>query len=106
MYDGNISSIRSGAGGRLWRTLVGVAASLLSRAGFRQIRRQTEGYGAPGEVRTWWPHPPLRGGFAAWRQRTRGRRLPACLDERMLRDIGIDRDMTERDSTVSFWRLR
>jgi len=106
MYHGNSSLMRIGAGARLRRMLVGVVASLGSRAGFRLARRQTERYGAPDEVRVWWPHPPLRGGLAAWRRRSRNERLPACLDERMLRDIGIDRDMAERDSTVSFWRLR
>ena len=36
----------------------------------------------------------------------RNRQLLASLDERMLRDIGIDRAAVGSDSTVSFWRLR
>jgi uncharacterized protein YjiS (DUF1127 family) len=39
-------------------------------------------------------------------QRRRDRRLLAILDDRMLRDIGIDRATAESDSTTSFWRLR
>jgi uncharacterized protein YjiS (DUF1127 family) len=41
-----------------------------------------------------------------WDQRRRDRRTLARLDERMLRDIGIDRATVEDDSTASFWRLR
>jgi uncharacterized protein YjiS (DUF1127 family) len=43
--------------------------------------------------------------FSAWRQRHRDRQL-ARLDDRSLRDIGIDRARVEDESTVSFWRLR
>jgi uncharacterized protein YjiS (DUF1127 family) len=42
----------------------------------------------------------------SWDQCGRDRRLLASLDDRMLRDIGIRRDMVERDSTSSIWRLR
>jgi uncharacterized protein YjiS (DUF1127 family) len=36
----------------------------------------------------------------------RDRRLLASLDDRMLRDIGIDRGAVENDGTTWFWRLR
>ena len=42
----------------------------------------------------------------AWRARARGRRLLASFDDRMLRDIGIDRTRVERESSSSFWRCR
>ena len=42
----------------------------------------------------------------AWRECARSRRLLARRDDRMLRDIGIDRATAEDDSTSSFWRLR
>ena len=42
----------------------------------------------------------------AWRARARGRRLLASFDDRMLRDIGIDRIRVERESSTSFWRCR
>ena len=41
----------------------------------------------------------------SWDQRRRDRRLLASLDDRSLRDIGIDRATAESDSTTSFWRL-
>jgi drug/metabolite transporter (DMT)-like permease len=42
----------------------------------------------------------------AWHKRARGRRLLASFDDRMLRDIGIDRAREANESTASFWRLR
>ena len=36
----------------------------------------------------------------------RSRRRLADLDDRLLRDIGIDRTVVEDDSTSAFWRLR
>jgi uncharacterized protein YjiS (DUF1127 family) len=42
----------------------------------------------------------------SWDQRVRDRQVLASLDDRMRRDIGIDRATAERDSTTSFWRLR
>jgi uncharacterized protein YjiS (DUF1127 family) len=42
----------------------------------------------------------------SWRDCARSRQHFASVDDRMLRDIGIDRDMVEDDSTSSFWRLR
>jgi uncharacterized protein YjiS (DUF1127 family) len=65
---------------------------------------------SPTELRTWWPHVPYRGALvrrvAGWRQRARSLRLLARLDDRMLRDIGLDRDAADSDSVTSFWRLR
>jgi uncharacterized protein YjiS (DUF1127 family) len=43
---------------------------------------------------------------SGWRKRRRDLRLLARLDDRSLRDIGIDRATVERESTVSFWRTR
>jgi len=42
----------------------------------------------------------------AWHERVRSRRLLASFDDRMLRDIGIDRATIENESTASFWRYR
>ena len=42
----------------------------------------------------------------SWYRDRRDRLRLARLDDRMLRDIGIDRIRVERDSTASFWRLR
>jgi uncharacterized protein YjiS (DUF1127 family) len=44
--------------------------------------------------------------ITAWRRYRRDRRLLASLNERELRDIGIDRSMVENDSAVEFWRWR
>lgn len=42
----------------------------------------------------------------AWFLDLRDRRRLARLDDRMLRDIGVERSAVDRDSTASFWRLR
>lgn len=42
----------------------------------------------------------------SWDERARDRRLLASLDDRMLRDIGIDRGAVENAGTTWFWRLR
>ena len=42
----------------------------------------------------------------AWHERVRSRRILASYDDRMLRDIGIDRAAVENESTASFWRYR
>jgi uncharacterized protein YjiS (DUF1127 family) len=42
----------------------------------------------------------------SWNQCRRDRQLLASLDERTLRDIGIDRAAVKDDCTTSFWRLR
>ena len=39
-------------------------------------------------------------------RRARDKQLLASLDDRMLRDIGLDRAAVETDSAVSFWRTR
>jgi uncharacterized protein YjiS (DUF1127 family) len=55
------------------------------------------------------PAPTLStrlGGLIAWWWK-RPRRLDvAVLNDCMLRDVGLDRSVVDRDSTVSFWRLR
>ena len=43
---------------------------------------------------------------SAWHRCRHDRQLLASLDERRLRDIGIDGPTTESDSAMSFWRLR
>ncbi len=40
----------------------------------------------------------------AWQDRARSRRLLRGLDDHMLRDIGIDRSVAEREGSVPFWR--
>ena len=42
----------------------------------------------------------------AWNRRRRDWQLLAGLNERNLRDIGMDGGMLARDSAMSFWRLR
>ena len=41
-----------------------------------------------------------------WQARARDRRLLASFDDRMLRDIGLDRASLDTESTGSFWRRR
>jgi uncharacterized protein YjiS (DUF1127 family) len=61
---------------------------------------------SPSEVRTWWPYPPLVRWAKRRHERAHDRRLLASLDDRTLRDIGLDRASVDRESTTSFWRLR
>jgi uncharacterized protein YjiS (DUF1127 family) len=44
--------------------------------------------------------------ISGWRRRGRDRRLLESLDERALRDLGIDRSLIENESTIPFWRLQ
>src|SRR5690348_4120724 len=44
--------------------------------------------------------------FADWRRRGRDRRLLDRLDERALRDLGIERGLTQTDSAIPFWSLQ
>jgi uncharacterized protein YjiS (DUF1127 family) len=39
-----------------------------------------------------------------WRDRVRSRRVLATLDDRMLRDVGIDHATARRESAMPFWR--
>ena len=39
-----------------------------------------------------------------WRERERGRRLLARLDDRMLRDVGLSRSEVEREAVKLFWQ--
>ena len=69
-------------------------------------RGPSDGAGSPSELRTWWPHPPLARWIKRRHERAHDRRLLASLDDRTLRDIGMDRASVDRASTTSFWRLR
>ncbi|WP_119269401.1 DUF1127 domain-containing protein [Taklimakanibacter deserti] len=44
--------------------------------------------------------------MAAWRRRRRDLRCLQHLDERALRDIGIDRSLASNDSAIPFWSLQ
>ena len=54
----------------------------------------------PGRLARWAEH------LIAWYQGFADRRLLASLDDRLLRDLGIDRSAVGGDSTASYWRLR
>jgi uncharacterized protein YjiS (DUF1127 family) len=54
----------------------------------------------PGRLARWLEH------FVAWYQGFADRRLLASLDDRQLRDLGIDRSAVGGGSTSSYWRLR
>jgi uncharacterized protein YjiS (DUF1127 family) len=54
----------------------------------------------PGRLARWAAH------VIAWYQGFADRRLLASLDDRLLRDLGIDRSAVGGDSTGSYWRLR
>jgi len=60
---------------------------------------------APAEIRARWPHPA----FLRWIRRERAygrdRRFLARLDDRLLRDIGLDRATVETEGPA-FWRWR
>ena len=54
----------------------------------------------PGRLARWLEH------LIAWYQGFADRRLLASLDDRQLRDLGIDRSAVGGDRTASYWRLR
>jgi uncharacterized protein YjiS (DUF1127 family) len=54
----------------------------------------------PGRLTRWLEH------LIAWYHGFADRRLLASLDDRQLRDLGIDRSAVGGDSTASYWRLR
>ena len=54
----------------------------------------------PGRLARWAAH------FIAWYQGFDDQRLLASLDDRLLRDLGIDRSAVGGDSTSLYWRLR
>ena len=58
------------------------------------------------ELWIWWAHSPLVRWIERWRRRGRDRRTLAGLDDRALRDLGLDRADVETESTQSFWRRR
>jgi uncharacterized protein YjiS (DUF1127 family) len=39
-----------------------------------------------------------------WHERMKSRRVLAALDDRMLRDVGIDQATARRESGMPFWR--
>ncbi len=43
------------------------------------------------------------GRFLAWQERGRSRHKLLMLDDRMLRDIGLDRATAEHEATKRFW---
>jgi uncharacterized protein YjiS (DUF1127 family) len=42
--------------------------------------------------------------LSLWRERARSRSVLATLDDRMLRDVGIDRATADEESRTRFWR--
>jgi uncharacterized protein YjiS (DUF1127 family) len=48
----------------------------------------------------------LAEGAHSWRERARCRRVLASFNDRMLRDLGIDRAVVEGEGTSWLWRLR
>ena len=62
--------------------------------------RQRASLFRPGRLARWLE------GLIAWCQGFADRRLLASLDDRQLRDLGIDRSTVGGDSTSSYWRLR
>jgi uncharacterized protein YjiS (DUF1127 family) len=42
--------------------------------------------------------------LALWRERARSRAILAGLNDRMLRDVGIDRATAAQESETPFWR--
>jgi uncharacterized protein YjiS (DUF1127 family) len=92
-----------GAGAGIW---IASTEELVRRPAAEDDARP-DGPGSPREIRAWWPHPIARGrASTSWCRRANDRRLIASLDDRALRDIGIDRALVDDESTVSFWRRR
>ena len=58
------------------------------------------------ELRIWWPHPSLPRWVERWRTRIRDRHTLAGLDDRALRELGLERADLDIESTQSFWRWR
>ncbi len=48
----------------------------------------------------------LFGHIAAWRRRRHDRQWLERLDERALRDLGLDRDVVDSEGTIPFWSLQ
>jgi uncharacterized protein YjiS (DUF1127 family) len=90
---------------RLWRPIgdaPGFAARPRRSGSGGRIRRRAADIGA-GVLQATWGWWVER--IASWRKHARDRRLLARRDDRLLRDIGLDRGAVEDESTTSFWRL-
>ena len=48
--------------------------------------------------------PNLLSRFVAWRDRARSRHLLLQFDDRMLRDVGLNRSDVDRECTKHFWQ--
>jgi uncharacterized protein YjiS (DUF1127 family) len=85
---------------------IGIVRTLLTSA--RRARRPDADLPAwpslRAEVKAWWPHPLLLRWIGCGRACAHDRRTLAHLDDRALRDIGLDRAWVEHESPVSFWR--
>jgi uncharacterized protein YjiS (DUF1127 family) len=82
---------------------IGILRTLLTSA--RRRDADLRAWPSPrAEVKAWWPHPPLLCWIGRERAHARDRRTLAHLDDRALRDIGLDRAWLARESAVSFWR--
>jgi uncharacterized protein YjiS (DUF1127 family) len=77
---------RSSARGRLW-----------ARPG---LRRRV----FPGLRVAWLPIARMASALRLWRQRSRQRRTLAELDERLLRDIGVNRLAARQECNKWFWQ--
>jgi uncharacterized protein YjiS (DUF1127 family) len=95
--------------GRVWQTRLSPAITR------ERIARRKPGRHGP-EPNSWERHVArsflgrilnrLVSLLASWHRRRRDRRLVASLDDRALRDLGIDRSMVDNDSILPFWRQR
>jgi uncharacterized protein YjiS (DUF1127 family) len=48
--------------------------------------------------------PNLLSGIRDWRERARSRHLLLLLDDRMLRDVGLNRSDVDRECNKHFWQ--
>jgi uncharacterized protein YjiS (DUF1127 family) len=75
-------------------------STIRSAAGTRNgILRRT----ATGIAAMFWAPLVAASNLPAWRERGRQRAMLATLDDRMLRDIGIDRARAQREAEKPFW---
>jgi uncharacterized protein YjiS (DUF1127 family) len=81
-------------------------AALRLRAGRHEQALKPVGYAARVRAALGSALVRLVKGILSWDARIRDRQLLARLDDRALRDIGIDRAAVDDDSATGFWRLR